>query len=520
MIGIIQAFLNFLAAMGGTDVRLPSNADIDQYIPTGNDLTMLYDNDLPRLEANLITYLDAVKERWERADALGIRQILGLSKGTQSLMAGQEIKWIDGRYGLRGSKIRLLYNRLSTEQESVVLALSLVTEADATIAIQNMTIDKSTLLESVTELRRLDDLLIRILSAQKAVTLTSCTLAETLALYRTEGNLGAPRSSSSIDLLIPPREEGNIEGSSLNYYNRPHSPNLSSLVYVWESGQFTSEDDARNHALIGWMIHIAGLDIYATPNIAKLSSILWTAHTGGTVSESSRQTVLDALKANFLIETVRRNVTGVLEVTNGFTIGSGEFVRIMPTDPELLISSVLAEATLLLRYVGRPRHLNDTLVDPPGFPANWIAPPRLTYALYNLQVGTPGGSPKEAFVMSALVYAYRTKGSKYKKLRDEIKADATLKAKMKTSIIAAVRNNDEISQAIVDVEFPPIKAWLMNTTKGKKRFELLSHFVETADRRVWKSWDKAGINSYRGNANRYHMLFVYFHLLTGEELPF
>jgi hypothetical protein len=82
-------------------------------------------------------------------------------------MAGQDVKWIDGRYGLRGTKISMMYSRLSTEQERVALAISLVTESDPSVAIQNMLTDKPVLLESMTELRRLDDLLIRILSAKK-----------------------------------------------------------------------------------------------------------------------------------------------------------------------------------------------------------------------------------------------------------------------------------------------------------------------------------------------------------------
>lgn len=521
MIGLIQALLNFAAALDNRTVRSPDDSELDQYIPSNDDLTRLFDNNRGTLESNLAAYLDIVRERWNRAESEGIREILNQSRSIQSQMSGQDVKWIDGRYGLRGSKISMFYHRVSSEQESVALAISLVTEADPTVAIQNMTADKPLLLESVAELRRLDDLLIRILSAKKAATLTGCTLAETLALYRTEGNLGVPRSAESIDLLIPPREPGYTEGSSFSYYEKTNSPNLSSLVYLWEADHFTSEDEAKNEALIAWLVHVAGLDYYASlgPEIARISSVLWSTQMGSPVSEASRQTAFDQLKANLRIETVLRNASGDFEITSGLI--SGEMVRVLPLDNELLISSILAEATLLLRYVGRPRHLNNSLDDPSGFvPGNWIAPPRLTYALYNLQVGTPAGSPMQAFVMSALVHGYRTKGAKYQELRDEIDADSTLKAKMKASIISAVTKNDVITSAIVSANFPPIKAWLMHTTKGKKRIELLSHFIETADRRVWTSWDKAGINSYRGNANRYHMLYVYFHLLTSESLPF
>jgi len=516
MVAFIQALINLLAALAGSIQRYPDNSQIDQCVPVAADLTSLYDANRAQLEQHIAGYLAAVRARWARAEAQGLIQYLQNSESMQAQMASQDVKWIDG---LRGKRFSKYYDRLWFGQLPVTLAIDLVQQAEAT-ALQNITVDKPTLLESVYQLRRLDDLLIRILAAKTAADLTGCTLAEVLTLYRTEGNLGVPRDAESIDQLIPPREPDHYEGTKLNYYDLPNSPNFSSLVYVWGSNQLGTEDIAINAAITDWMIHIAGLDIINQVNFGEWSARNWSAQTGTPVTPDSRRAMIDELRTKMRVEAVYRDAAGNLQVINGIPVPYDGFVRVLPTDTEFLISRILAEAVLFLRFGGRPRYLNGTVDDPPGFPADWIAPPRLTYALYNLQVGTPNKSPKEAFVMSALIYASSTTGAKYQALRSEISADAGFKERLQKDIGPDVRHAAFITQEMVDAYFPEIQSWLFDAAKGKRRVELLSNFIETADRKVWISWDKSGINSYRGNANRYHLLYVYYHLLTGVEPPF
>lgn len=521
MVGLVQALINLLAALAGSFERLPNQSQLDFCVPVISDLTTLYDSDRVQLEQKVSDYLATVRARWERAQDQGLIPFLQNSRAAQDQMADQDVKWLGG---LRGEKIGKFYHRVWFGQFPVELAIELVQKAPTT-ALLAMTMDKTALETSIIQLRRLDDLLIRVLSAKTAAGLSGCTLAEILALYRTEGNLSVPRSHDSLQQLIPPREPAHFEATMMNDASLPFSPNLAAQVFLHDRSFFTSEEKAKNYALLVWMVQLAGLDIVARDGFSDWSANNWSSHTQTSISPADRQAVYDLLKSKMIVETVRREAaTGQLVATPGF--GPDGFLRISPQDPEFLVSTVLADAALFLRRSGRPQSFGA----PAGYTEDWIAPPRLSYTMYNLQVGTPEkqgcSMPKEAFLMSAVDAAWRSKSygpqirNRYQPIRAEIESDTQLKDALGTQGVLRKAIPGCITGEEIAAGYPIIRQWLLDDAKGEERIRLVSHFVETENRVVWTSWDEAGLNSYRGNANRFHLLYVYFHLLTQEDSPF
>lgn len=128
--------------------------------------------------------------------------------------------------------------------------------------------------------------------------------------------------------------------------------------------------------------------------------------------------------------------------------------------------------------------------------------------------------------MSAVDAAWRSKSygpqirNRYQPIRAEIESDTQLKDALGTQGVLRKAIPGCITGEEIAAGYPIIRQWLLDDAKGEERIRLVSHFVETENRVVWTSWDEAGLNSYRGNANRFHLLYVYFHLLTQEDSPF
>lgn len=532
---LIEA-LNALALMiAAAPQRSPGDDQLDLCVPTIDDLEALFMTDKPRLTINLLDFLDEVGDRLQRAEALGLLPIASADN------PGATAPLPDVKpAGLHGTRFTPLDFRVSFGQAPVEFARMLL-ELSPLEAVALLTVDIPSLLTGLEELRRLDDILVRLLAARRVSDeLPGVTLAEVLAMHRTEGNLGVPRSARSLDNGIPPMIPSAIEPSSLGRETGDASPNISRLVLLEDPAHFVTQGNdvlARNLGVVWWMIQIAGLDALDKPqhvislapgtpdhgrHFSELSAEIRNAHLGnGAVSVSQRATVWATLVGDMQVRRVSRDTGAPLQALawSGAVASGDFFVRVAPNDPEQLLAAALAEGVLLLRYLGSPARIGARPVPDGHSPAGWIAPHHLSYALYNLQVGA-----RVAFMLSAVSHAILdTRGpASHKPFRDEIAAhpiwSGTNEATRATA--KAIRQAPESEMASLEMLYgDELADWLLDPARGKLRLEQLDQFIATATTSSWSSWNKPS-GPVRGNAHRHHLALTYYHRLTGEALPF
>lgn len=532
---LIEA-LNALALMiASAPQRVPRDNQLDLCVPTINDLETLFTNDKPSLKDNLLDYLDEVGARLVGAETRNLLPIASADNpgATAPLSAVKPA-------GLLGTRFSPLDFRVSFGHAPVEFARMLL-ERPALEAVELLTADIPSLLTGLEELRRFDDILIRLLAASEVKDqLPGITLAEALALHRTEGNLGVPRSARSLDHGIPPMIPNSIEPSSLGRETGATSPNISRLVLLEDPAHFATQGNdvlARNLGVAWWMIQIAGLDALDKPHnvislapgpaeygryFGELSAEIRNAHLGGgTVSVSQRESAWSGLVNDMQVRRVSRGADGSLQANawSGASTGADSFVRVAPNDPVKLVAVALAEGLLLLRYLGSPARIGARAVPASHSPAGWIAPHHLSYALYNLQVGR-----RMAFMLSAVSHAILdTRGPAiHKPFRDEIAAHPIWSGTTAATKAAAkaIKQAPESQMTMLELHYgDELADWLLKPARGKLRLEQLDHFIATATTSNWSSWNKPS-GPVRGNAHRHHLALTYYHQLTGEVLPF
>ncbi len=578
------AILQALLAAAGESLRLPSDSDTATLIPKDTDFSWFFNNDHATFDNQFTQYFAEVKDRWDRADLLGLKDLLeqnivASEAASDAEMATSSIKRIEG---LVGAKFEMNTHRISLR--NVGQAIDLI-ENDAQTAISLFS-SEAIALEYLHELRELDDILIRMLSARSAADIAGVSLAEILALYRTEGNLGAVQPYKRLPGGLPALDDG-LESSRLNSV-KGSIPNIFRRVYLTDPSGFTDVDKKKaiqNDALFIWLIQIAGLDIVAhrvksepgdpLDELANWSKQHWD-HKGPTVTVASRKAHWEDIAGDFEVEWIERDAADRLVVEpfpqsgDKPSTGSPTYVRVVPKDPERLIATALSEAALFMRMIGSA----DVFLFGVGInglpvghsPSKWIMPARLTYAIYNLYVSGPnsprlhldGGDFPYAFVISAISHAHRSKKAIHKPLRDEINNDDTIfyiteilygRNGSETDVVIEVLFREIVKKlhcrlsgvgckglekkkddsASICAEFQlDIVEWLANSTRGKIRIELIAHFIETANLVDWGSWNRVIKNddgsktnqSARGNANRYHLHLDYYQRVTGEPLDF
>ncbi|MFQ5582665.1 MAG: hypothetical protein ACE5F3_08595 [Mariprofundaceae bacterium] len=555
MYAFLVLLLNQFLAAAGLVTRVPNDGEAEALVPSDIDFDHAYTNDRTTFNSQFLIYHAEVQDRWQQAVAFGLvdlmeKDLVADESVARSVMASSTVKPL---YGLndvihknRGARseagFRKHTHRISLRDVGDAVDLMSLSGTDALDLMTDMNLSL-TLLQ---QLRELDNILLRWISAKNAATAAGIPLAEVLALYRAEGNLGIPMPTSRAAGALPALENWS-ESSRLNGSNGP-IPNISKLIYMADVSAITASDRLKfvqEVSVLLWLVQLAGLDIVINEwnnnggrpidTLAQWSKEHWD-HKGPTVTLASRKQFWQEIIDDMSVRWVERNPAGQLVFHDYPDDGSlpassnARFVQVTPNHPEKLIAAALQEAALFIRFVGAA----DSFLfgrgiyglDPAHSPPKWIMPVRMTYAVYNLFVSGSQGSPPMGFIASAISHAHRSQKAIHKPLRDEINGDTAFKAIVKdlNRKISGIDKHPVTKKAYTPSEIEgafgiDIIDWLADPNKGKQRIELIAYFIATADTRVWRSWNKPSL-SPRGNANRYHIHLDYYRRVTGETLEF
>ena len=288
---IVMALMRLLAAAGGRGALAPSERAA-AYLPTPPKLRAALSNATERQRV-VGERLAATRRRWDDLQTAGLIGKLDQARVLDAQMrtdpqAPQPI------LGLPGAEVRFFHDKLAmdTEGQSANRLGRELIEGRSTLAAVTGSAAKSE--EAVMHLRRLDDVLLRIQAAGDAARLTASPLHEVLALYRVEGDLGAPPSQSELTDGIP---SGTDDASSS--IDAPAMPDITHLVILLHPGATVSgfidlnvdtDPDIQGAGLKYWFVQIAGLDVVGhqprdwRTKFAAWSSANWARSRCGTAA--------------------------------------------------------------------------------------------------------------------------------------------------------------------------------------------------------------------------------------------
>lgn len=452
-------------------------ATAESFLPDRADLLATLSAAAART-AKVTAYLGQVRTRWNALDADGtitkleetrrLDQVMRTDPGVVQPLAGLPQNDVDAFHDLFAVDLAgENANRLGRDLMVGTATVAAVTDtaAHATDAILN--------------LRRLDDVLLRVLAAKHAAAITSTGLEQVLAMYRTEGNLDAPPSADSLRDGIP---SGTVDAkTSLN-----PTPDITHLVWLADPGHFSgmTDDAIREFALRCWFVQIGGLDeIGKLPAPLASNFMAWSSGNWTAVGLFPAATSLAAARTRW------DNLLATLELSRP-AAGGVMALMVVPRDPLLLISGVLQEAVVFQRRLGK---VEDLLSGLPAGHGLATLTPGMSYLRYHA-----GVEQFQALLVSAVVRAAGTAGPKYAALRTAIRADAALSAMVDAlkPTIAAMGMPDVL------LRWPTLESWL----RTGMHLALLGDFIESAPAGgVWNSWQE-----HRGNLSRYKRLIEYY----------
>lgn len=469
------------AQLGLTD--LAPGAPAESFLPNRAGLLAALSSPGART-AHVTSYLGKVRLRWDPLVLDGTIAKLGRARTRDHTMKSDPTA-VQPLAGLPQNDVAAFYDRFALDLagdnanrlgRDLLLGTKTVAEVTGTAARAA---------DAILNLRRLDDVLVRVLAARHAAVLTTTPLEWVLAMYRTEGDLNAPPSVDSLRDGVP---SGTVDAkTSLN-----PRPDLTHLVWLADPAHLAGMSDAaiREFALLSWFVQIGGLDEVgglASPradSFTTWSSANWIAvglfPAAGAVSRTAARARWDSLLAT--LELSRPAAGGVTAV------------MVAPRDPRLLISGILQEAVVLQRRLGKAEDLVS------GLPAaHGLAPltPGMSYLRYHA-----GVEQFKAILVSAAIVASGTAGPRYAPLRAAIRTDPALESLVDASrpLVAAM------TMAELVLEWPTLEAWL----RVGGHLALLGDFVESAPAGVWDSW-----KDHRGNLSRYNRLVDYYRRVLG-----
>ncbi|MFZ5816420.1 MAG: hypothetical protein ACOY93_14155 [Bacillota bacterium] len=497
MQALVQALVAALQALMGA-VSIGPDEGPEAYLPTQAKLKARLND--PAVRQSMVTdYLAEVQGRWQRADAAGLIAKLGRVRTEHAKMKSDPgtVKPIPH---LPQNDVAFFFEHLATDNtnESGGRANKLGRDlvlGTRTVAQVTGTADEA--VRAIMNLRRLDDLLTRILSASAVSQATMTPIAEVLALYRVEGDMNAPPSTASLTRGIPSGTQDAI--SIVN-----PAPNLRHLVFLAGPGatvgsliDFSTATDAeiREFALAIWCLQIGGLDVVAQlprpwrNNFAAWSAQNWTA---------AGYPVGTPAQARQAAEQRWDQLVNNMDVARPHS-GASQAVMVTPANPSALVTGILQEAVMLQRAMGKAERLLG-----PGLPAP-LAGTELTrgmaYLFYHAgdQQSHHHGQT-QALLTRAMLAAFDAPGVRYGPLRSAILNDMTV-----ASHIAQLRPVKKMSHAaalpVLRSGWPKVQQWL----RQSNHLDLLSDFVESVDGNVWSSWTE-----HRGNLSRYNLLLDYY----------
>jgi hypothetical protein len=457
--------LEYVASQLLVDVDFLPPPPYKRYVPDDSKLTAA------NIDSVFNTYLATVRGRWQTANAAGLIALLDAGRNVPASSVRRAIQGFEppSRFDFR---LNLSNDR---QGERTTLGRTLASGNPVALGTLNQKI------EALHQLRRVDDILIRVLAARRASDITQLPLAEIMAFYRTEGNLDVPVALASFTGLVPsdsPTALSQIAHMPEHPTARgarmwPHLVWLSKATGVYLGFDISPAADAlrlKEPALVDWMLQLCGLDkvqqIYETVThagasmtdfFAIFSEENWTAAGVATTRAASAQR-WQALVNNLAVT----NIAGATPPS----------IAVLPTDPVEFVARVLAEGAMMLRASGG----NDTS----------------RYLRYHA-----GLEQATAIYLRGLTVAQKTSGARYRPLRDAIAANAPFAATLR-SLDNRIRNERDSKMAVAELNTASgdLQAWL--GAGGAARVALLIDFLETAGTDIWPTWTE-----HRGNLSRH-----------------
>ena len=348
--------------------------------------------------------------------------------------------------------------------------------------------------QAIAGLRLAHDVLLRIRIGQETAAATGATLAEVLALYRTEGNLGVPPSQASLNAGIPPATFA--EASSIG----PTAiPDLSTGVWLADPAAFAGVMDsagATDVALAEYFLQLAGLDdaTRAAQAAGRRFIDVYQGWSYRVWQDARVDNIGLAIRRWLDLQAAGRWRT--LSDASGRNLAWAVDIR----DPALFTGIVVGDGVQLLR--GRCSDVS-LLLGPGPYPAGTATtlPPSMRYLIYNL-------SPPKArlALFSGLVAASRTTGPRWARLRGALAAPPGVVPRIR-SLARLDGLKDDVAVTAADRDlWPEVQSWL----RQPGRLELLTDWLEHAGTSVWNGWREP-----RGNVSRYLLCLDYYSRLQG-----
>lgn len=349
--------------------------------------------------------------------------------------------------------------------------------------------------QAVVGLRRLDDVLCRMLTAQRCAAATGAELALVLALYRTEGALAMPPSTASIDAGVP---SGTTDAAT----SLVPRPDISHLVWLANVHALASVHVARRYGTAAFILQVAGLDLFFQPGFSfqPWSRQVWHTATG----------VDDAAGAVLREVGLSSGVVVVPRSPAPPAPSGAEAYRGTVTDPVGYVALVLGEGVQLLRSLQDPADLLGA-----GPPLRPDAPARLGEGLAYLRYNV-GDDQARLLLASALRAAAGTRGPRWAALRALIATQPSLPSDVRAaqalaSTLAAGVTGADLKQRRAHVSAATVWPVMRSWCAAPGHLDSLTDFVERAS---WTEWS-TGWAMPRANVARYRVLLAFYRRLTG-----
>jgi hypothetical protein len=500
-----------IVPLGNPDAYLPDTAELN---------TLMAGKSSKDRVAFITALLNNVKATWKQAESVGLITMLDKVRATEKSSLAPIPGLDTAKSKPQALRERLMHNAGHTTPD---IARDTETMLGQQLVLGSKLVDSvvktsDAAVNAVMSLRRLDDVLIRILSTRDAAQATGTPLSSVLAMYRVEGDMNVPPSYMSLRQAIPP----GITDATTHLTLRP---DISRLVWLADSAKLTkfgltTDSRIKEVALVEWFVQIGGLDqVGGLPEPRRKPFMDWSSNNwlkavgagegkGPAEADLIAEARNDAAKRwDTLLATMNlERKSGLISVA----------VRVTPSDPQLLISGILQEAVMLQRAYSK---VSSLLSKPAKAVAGKTTDLTPGMAYLHFHAGDDRENTRR-ILMSALIAASSAGGSRFKELRkvkaflniNELKdksakidvQEKVFRDPLKTSVQKAAAEQEIIRLA--REMWILVSPWL---EADANRLTLLSDFIETAGTDVWGGWQ-----DHRENLSRYNILREYYERLA------
>jgi hypothetical protein len=544
ILNFLLELLNEIASgIGGNAARgdLAPGRPAADYLPTRSSLLA----GMPAAEADrksrLFAYINDIKPTWDRVrtDA-ALRVPLGNAVTRAGEMATSPVTVPDGfsTAGASDFPFRLDIN-INLPDDSGTLTAAQVVESvtgAASSDLSPLAATEETAVESLIRLRLFESVVIRVAAAFTAASLVNRPIAEALALFRVEGNLGVWASKNSLGHEVPAETSDGFNDDMRRRFPKGERTSITehiladitNLVWLADAGNAglarLSEPMQRVIALdTGPLLQAIGGDIIehaliaANPtNVAGAAtawagvlSPIWTA---AGFDPSMCTPAFIGARWQGLVDNM------VLRRSSGHDGTANEALIVTPEDPVLLLRNLLMDSLAIYHSRRQPSGLFNTTTTV-----------RISDSLAYIRYNAAAVSGHEgAIVLSAVRSAHASTRSAVRPLRQAIQDDPGLKtliseakrdeAAVKAKTFPTKKARDEAieaaaiaSAAAKSGDTTPLDARLSNWLGAADHLTLLAGFIETANTNEWTGWTE-----HRGNMHRFRRLLDYYRRVFGD----